>query len=255
MPRFAANLTMMFTELPFLDRFAAAAEAGFSAVEFLFPYVWPAEEIRARAKAAGVEIVLFNMPPGDWAAGERGTSIFEARRAEFSEGLAQALHYAQVLAVPRLHLMAGIAPSGSAPHAARYREALTEAALAAAPLGLTILIEPLNPIDVPGYFLNDFNAAADMIAEMALPNLRLQFDIYHRQLMHGNVMNTLRDMKDLIGHIQTASVPLRHEPGSGELDDYAIFRHLDAIGFQGFVGCEYRPRTTTAEGLDWLVRL
>lgn len=254
MPRFAANLSMMFTELPFLDRFAAAAEAGFAAVEFLFPYDWPAEEIAARATAAGVEIVLFNLPPGDWAAGERGIAVFDARREEFSSGLSQALYYAQVLKVPRLHLMAGIAPPDSAPHAARYRAALTEAATAAAPLGITLLIEPLNPFDVPGYFLNDFNAAAELIAGMGLPNLRLQFDIYHRQLMHGNVMNALRQMQGLIGHIQTASVPGRHEPGSGELDDFAIFRTLDAIGYQGFVGCEYRPRTSTKAGLDWLAR-
>lgn len=255
MPRLAANLTMMFTERPFLDRFAAAADAGFDAVEFLFPYDWPAAQIRARAEAAGVGIVLFNLPPGDWAAGERGIAIYPERQAEFSASLQRGLDYAQALGVPRLHLMAGLCRDAPAAHAARYRAAVTEAAEAAAPAGIDILLEPLNPFDMPGYYLNDFAMAAALITDLGLPNLRLQFDIYHRQLMHGNVSNGLRQLLPLIGHVQTASVPLRHEPGSGELDDFALFRLLDAIGYAGHVGCEYRPANGTEAGLGWRDRL
>ncbi len=255
MPRFAANLSLMFTELPFLDRFAAAAAAGFGAVEFLFPYDYPAEEVKVRVDAAGVQVVLFNLPPGDWAAGERGIAVFPERAAEFSEGLARGLHYARVLGVPRLHLMAGIAPAGDAAAGQRYRAALVEAAGAAAEQGIDILLEPLNRFDMPGYFLNDFDAAVDLIAELGLPNVKLQFDIYHRQLMHGNVTRAIREMFAVIGHVQTASVPLRHEPGTGELDDFAVFRLLDEVGYAGHIGCEYRPAGATLDGLGWMARV
>lgn len=255
MPRFAANLSLMFNELPFLERFAAAASAGFGAVEFLFPYDHPAEEVKARVDAAGVQVVLFNLPPGDWAAGERGIAVFPERAAEFSEGLARGLHYARVLGVPRLHLMAGIAPAGDAGAGQRYRAALVEAAGAAAGQGIDILLEPLNRFDMPGYFLNDFDAAVDLIAELGLPNVKLQFDIYHRQLMHGNVTRAIREMFAVIGHVQTASVPLRHEPGTGELDDFAVFRLLDEVGYAGHIGCEYRPAGATLDGLGWMARV
>lgn len=254
MPRFAANLSLMFTEHAFLDRFAAAAEAGFAAVEFLFPYDHPAEEIRQRAKAAGVEIVLFNLPPGDWAAGERGLAVFPERAEAFSAGLRRALDYAGVLGVPRLHLMAGIAAANDKVAAERYRRALAEAADAAAPAGIDILIEPLNRRDMPGYFLNDFDVAAAIIDDLERPNVKLQFDIYHRQILHGDVVTGLRRHASIIGHVQTASVPLRHEPGTGELDDHHVFGVLDAMGYAGHVGCEYRPRNGTVEGLGWMTR-
>lgn len=254
MPRFAANLSMMFNEVPFLDRFAAAAAAGFTAVEFLFPYDHPVAEVQRRVEAAGLDVVLFNMPPGDWAMGERGIAVFPERRAEFSATLRLALTYAGALGVPRLHLMAGLAPSNDAVAAARYREALREAAEALGAAGLDLLIEPLNRRDMPGYFLDDFNRAAELIGELGLPNLRLQYDIYHRQILHGDVLRSLEALLPLIGHVQTASVPLRHEPGTGELDDFAIFAALDRLGYAGHVGCEYRPAAGTLEGLGWLAR-
>lgn len=251
MPRFAANLTMMFGELPFLDRFAAAADAGFRAVEFLFPYDHPAETIRKAADSAGLRIVLFNLPPGDWTAGERGIAALPERADEFSRALALGLDYARVLSVPRLHLMAGIASAQSAPHRDRYRDAIVEAAERAGPSGIDILLEPLNGRDMPGYLLSDFGMAEDMIAGLGLPNVKLQFDIYHRQIMHGDVTEALKTLLPLIGHVQTASVPGRNEPGTGELDDARIFGVLDQIGYQGHVGCEYRPLSTTGEGLGW----
>lgn len=254
MPRFAANLSMMFNEVPFLDRFAAAAAAGFTAVEFLFPYDHKLADVQRRVEAAGVEVVLFNMPPGDWAAGERGIAVFPERRAEFTEKLRLALTYAEALGVPRLHLMAGLAPSTDALAASRYREALREAADALGAAGLDLLIEPLNRRDMQGYFLNDFNQAAELIGELGLPNLKLQYDIYHRQILHGDVLRSLEALLPIIGHVQTASVPLRHEPGTGELDDFTIFAALDRLGYAGHVGCEYRPAAGTLEGLGWLSR-
>lgn len=254
MPRFAANLSLMFTEHAFLDRFAAASEAGFSAVEFLFPYEHPPEDIRRRAEGVGVEIVLFNMPPGDWAAGERGLAVFPERAAEFSAALGQAFDCARVLGVKRLHMMAGIAASDDRAAGARYRAALAEAADRAAPAGIDILIEPLNPRDMPGYFLADFGAAAAIIAELGRPNVKLQFDIYHRQILHGDVVTGLRRHAAIIGHVQIASVPLRQEPGTGELNDHHVFEVLDAMGYAGHVGCEYRPQNGTVAGLGWLSR-
>jgi hydroxypyruvate isomerase len=255
MPRFAANLTMMFGEWSFLDRFAAAADAGFEAVEFLFPYEHAPQEIADRLKANGLEIALFNMPPGDWAAGDRGMAVFSERRAEFEAGVAKAMEYALATGVRRLHMMAGIAPPGAPQAGASYRQAIRFACAAAAPHGVDILLEPLNGRDMPGYFLNDFNQAAALIAELALPNLKLQFDIYHRQRIHGEVIMGLTEMMPIIGHVQTASVPLRHEPGSGELSDFAVFAALDRLGYAGHVGCEYRPAAGTLAGLGWRERV
>lgn len=252
MPRFAANLTMMFNEVDFLDRFEAAAAAGFTAVEFLFPYDHPAAEIRRRAEAAGVEIVLFNMPPGDWMAGERGMAVFPERAEEFTASLNTAFEYAEVLSVPRLHMMAGIARADDPGARKRYQESLAEAATAAARQGIDVLIEPLNKRDMPGYFLNDFALAAEIIADLDQPNIKLQFDIYHRQILHGDVVTALRDYAPIIGHIQIASVPHRHEPGTGELNDGRIFSEIGAIGYAGHIGCEYRPLTNTKAGLSWL---
>jgi hydroxypyruvate isomerase len=254
MPRFAANLTMMFNEVPFLERFAAARAADFQAVEFLFPYDHPAETIATALEASGVRPVLFNLPPGDWSKGERGLASLPGRTAEFRQSVGRALEYARVLDVPNLHMMAGLAPSGDPAGSAAYLDALAFAADAVGAAGRTLLIEPINGRDMPGYFLGDFNQAAEIVQQLGHPHLKLQFDIYHRQILHGDVLKGLADLMPLIGHIQIAAVPARNEPGTGELDDFRIFEALDALGYQGWIGCEYRPAGPTVEGLGWLAR-
>jgi hydroxypyruvate isomerase len=254
MPRFAANLSMMFTEWPFPERFQAAAAAGFGAVEFLFPYDHPMAEIAAWRGAAGVEQALFNLPPGDWAGGDRGLAALPQRRAEFRDSVAIALAYAEALGARRLHVMAGVADPADPEHRAAYLESLDFAAGMAAEKGITLLIEPINGRDMPGYFLNDFDLAVDLLGALGRDNVRLQFDIYHRQILHGDVLTGLERLMPLIGHVQIASVPRRGEPGSGELDDFRVLKALDALGYRGFVGCEYRPSGLTLDGLDWLDR-
>ncbi len=251
MPHFAANLTMMFNEWDFPDRFKAAADAGFKAVEFLFPYDYPAEQIAKLLEQNGLRQALFNMPPGDWAKGERGLAALPERAADFKASVTKALEYAAATKVPCLHVMSGLAQKSDPLSVASYREALEFACAAAAHHGIDILIEPINPRDMPGYFLNDFNFASDLIKDMALSNLKLQYDIYHRQIIHGDVMMSLEKLMPMIGHVQIASVPKRHEPLTGELDDDRIFRHLDSLGYRGFIGCEYRPADGTLKGLEW----
>ena len=251
MPRFAANLTMMFNEWKFLDRFGAADDAGFNAVEFLFPYEHAPEEIAARLSRHSLTPALFNLPPGDWTAGERGMAALPARADDFRASVANALPYALATRITRLHVMSGLADRRDPAAVAAYRAALAYACEAVAPHGITIVIEPINARDMPGYFLNDYNYAVETIHALGLPNLKLQYDIYHRQIIHGDVMKSLEALMLVIGHIQTAAVPARHEPTSGELDDARIFRHLDALGYQGFVGCEYCPAAGTLAGLEW----
>lgn len=252
MPRYAANLTMMFNEVPFLDRFAAAAAAGFDAVEYLFPYDHPPDVIAGRLQASCLTQALFNFPPGDWSAGERGLAALPDRRDDFRTSVATALAYAKATGVRRLHMMSGIAPRTATTEAA-YRDAISFACDSAGPHGIDILIEPINNRDMPGYFMNSFLWAAEIIEEMRLPNLALQFDIYHRQILHGDVLTALRTMLPIIGHVQIASVPFRHEPGTGELADHFILNTLDAMGYAGFVGCEYRPAGDTVAGLGWMI--
>jgi hydroxypyruvate isomerase len=252
MPRFAANLSMMFTEVPFLDRFSAAAAAGFEAVEFLFPYAHAPEEVRERVDAAGVDVVLFNMPPGNWDLGERGLAVYPNRAGEFSASLGNALDYADKLGVPRVHMMAGLASSADQTARSCFMDALREASDAAGAVGVDVLIEPLNPRDMPGYFLDSFMLAANIITGLNRQNVKLQYDIYHRQILHGDVVRSLEAMLPMIGHIQTAAVPNRSEPGTGELDDAHIFAVLDGLGYSGWVGCEYRPIARTEDGLAWL---
>jgi 2-dehydrotetronate isomerase len=252
MPRFAANLSMMFNELPFLDRFAGAADCGFTAVEFLFPYDFDPEEIARKLENAGLKQVLFNLPPGNWNAGERGLAALPERREEFRQSVATALRYGSILRVPNLHMMAGIASPDDPAAVASYRDCLRYAADMAGEAGIGLLIEPINGRDMPGYFLNHFDRAAGFIDELAHPAIRLQFDIYHRQIMHGGVIASLEALMPLIGHIQIASVPKRNEPGSGDLDDFAIFDALDTLGYAGWVGCEYRPAGATRDGLGWM---
>jgi hydroxypyruvate isomerase len=254
MPRFAANLTMMFTEWPFLDRFAAAADAGFTAVEYLFPYDHPPEAVGAALRAAGLTQALFNLPPGDWAAGERGMAAFPDRAGELAAAVETALPYAAATECRTLHLMAGIANRHDAGAQSAYRAAVAATAARLAREDITLVLEPINGRDMPGYFLNDFDFAAELIAALGLPNLRLQFDIYHRQILHGDVVMGLRRMMPMIGHVQIAGVPERHEPGSGELNDDVVFAELDRLGYGGFVGCEYRPAGKTVDGLGWFKR-
>jgi hydroxypyruvate isomerase len=253
MPNFAANLSWMFQEWPFLDRFAAAADAGFRAVEYLFPYDYKPDEIAKRLAASKQRLVLFNLPPGDLVGGERGLAALPERRDDFRASVEMGLQYALATGAPRLHLMAGNTSGDAA--LTTYKDALHFACDAAARHGLDILIEPLNRRDAPHYLLNDFALAEKLIVEFKLPNLKLQFDIYHRQIIHGDVIRGLEALLPITGHIQVASVPGRQEPCSGELDDLRIFETLEGLNYTGFVGCEYTPAAGTLAGLGWLDRV
>ena len=254
MPRFAANLTMMFTEHPFPQRFGAAARAGFEAVEFLFPYAWPAGDIAAWLAESQLRNVLFNLSPGDWEAGERGIASLPGREAEFASSVEQALDYARVLGTPRLHVMAGLLPEGAdrAAHRALYVANLRHAARRAAAQGIGLLIEPINGRDMPGYLLQTQADAHAVCDAVGAPNLQVQMDLYHAQIMEGDLTTKLRRHIGRIGHIQIASVPDRQEPAGGELNVAHLFAELDALGYTGWVGCGYRPRGRTEDGLDWL---
>jgi len=252
---FAANLSWMFKEHDFLDRFAAAADAGFAWVEYLFPYDHDPEDIAARLARHKLRLALFNAPPGDLSGNERGFACLPARRADFRSSLAIALVYAQATAAPRLHLMAGVVDGSRDAALAAYKDALNYACDAAAPLGLDILIEPLNSIDAPGYLLDDFELARQVIAELKRPNLKLQFDIYHRQMIHGEVLQGLQTLLPITGHVQISSLPGRHEPTTGQVDDAQVLRTLEKLGYRGIVGCEYSPRAGTLEGLSWMKQL
>jgi hydroxypyruvate isomerase len=251
MPHFAANLTMMFNEVPFLDRFEAAAKAGFTAVEFLFPYDHPASEVGERLRKNGLTQALFNLPPGDWANGERGFAALPDRFADLQQSVQTALPYVKATAVKRLHLMSGIADRRDPDAVAAFRKSVIWASEFCAPHGLDVVIEPINPRNVPGYFLNDFGFASNLINELKIPNLKLQFDIYHCQIIHGDVTMRLREMMPIIGHIQIASIPSRHEPDGEELNYPFVFAELDRLGYGAFVGCEYVPRGGTTDGLAW----
>jgi len=251
MPRFAANLTMTFNEVPFLDRFEAAARAGFTAVEFLFPYDYPASEVGERLRKNKLTQALFNLPPGDWANGERGYAALPDRFADLQQSLQTALPYVKATAVKRLHLMAGIADRRDPDAVAAFRKSIIWTSEFCAPHGLDVVLEPLNSRNAPGYFLNDFDFASNLINELKIPNLKLQFDIYHCQIIHGDVTMRLREMMPIIGHIQIASIPSRHEPDDEELNYPFVFAELDRLGYGGFVGCEYVPRGTTTDGLAW----
>ncbi|WP_182550263.1 2-oxo-tetronate isomerase [Phyllobacterium myrsinacearum] len=252
MPRFAANLTMMFNEVDFIDRFAAASAAGFDAVEYLFPYDYDPEIIGNKLKSFGLEQALFNLPPGNWSAGERGIAALVGREEEFRTSVETALEYVRSTDVGRVHVMSGLAERSDASALKTFRNSLAFLCERAGEAGIDVLIEPINPRDMPGYFLNNFDFAADVIDGLKMPNLKLQFDIYHRQIIHGDVLHGLRELMPIIGHVQIASVPLRNEPGTGELDDFRIVRALGALGYTGFIGCEYRPANDTVAGLHWL---
>ena len=253
MPRFAANLTMLFTEVPFLDRFARAAQAGFQGVEFLFPYDHPAAEIRKRLDEHRLYLVLHNLPAGDWAAGERGIACHPDRVAEFRDGVGLALRYARALGVRQLNCLAGKAPPGVP--AARLHETLVAnlryAAKRLREEDIALLVEPINTFDIPGFHLCRTRQALDLIDEVGADNLRLQYDLYHAQRMEGELAATLEKELRRIGHVQIADNPGRHEPGTGEINFEFLFKHLDRLGYAGWVGCEYKPAATTEGGLDW----
>ena len=255
MPRLAANLSMMFNEVPFLDRFAAAGRAGFKAVEFLFPYEFPAAELRTRLADAGLAQALFNAPPGDWAKGERGLASLPGRQEEFRVGIAKALDYATVLDCPLVHVMAGI-PTGVAPvtAAALYAANLAWAAEQALAAGKKLVIEPINHRDMPGYHLNTVEQGAAIVEAIGRDRLGLQFDIYHCQVTQGDVTKRLEALFAVVDHIQIADVPARNEPGTGEIGWEYVFRRIDALGYRGWVGCEYRPAGDTVAGLAWRQR-
>jgi hydroxypyruvate isomerase len=254
MPRFAANLSMLFTEVPFPQRFAAAARAGFSAVEFLFPYEYPPADVARWLRENGLENVLFNLPPGDWNGGERGLTSLPGREQEFQAGVARALEYADALGTPRLHAMAGILPPGAdrTAHREVYLSNLRHAARALASHGRTLLIEPINTRDIPGFFLNTQAEAHAIREALGEPNVRVQMDFYHAQIVEGDLTTTFRKHVGGIGHIQIAGVPGRNEPDTGEVDYRYLLPLLDEAGYGGWVGCEYRPRGRTEEGLTWL---
>lgn len=260
MPRFAANLTMMYTEHAFLDRIAAAAADGFSAVEFLFPYEFPAETIAGLLKQNGLRQVLFNAPPGDWKAGERGIAALPGREREFREGFQRALEYAAALDCPRIHCMAGLAASGAdrARMRATYLENLAWAADLAAPAGVDVLIEPIAQRNIPGFFINLQEEAHAVIAELARPNLKVLMDLFHCQVAEGDLATRIRNYlaePSHVGHFQIASVPARHEPDTGEVRYEYIFDLLDELGYKGWIGCEYAPASGTSAGLGWFRKL
>lgn len=251
MPKFAANLSMMFTEHAFLDRFDAAADAGFAAVEYLFPYEHSPTDIAERLKRNDLTQALFNLPPGDFAAGERGLAALRGRAEEFKASVDLALEYAAATGVKRLHMMAGLASSHDPKALVTYQGALELAARRLGEAGLDLVIEPINGRNMPGYFLDDFALAEKIIAASGMANVKLQFDIYHRQIMHGDVTMALRHFMPITGHVQIASVPSRNEPDGEEVNYPFLFAELDRLGYDGYVGCEYNPRGKTTDGLAW----
>jgi hydroxypyruvate isomerase len=251
MVKLAANLSMMFQNLPFLDRFDAAEAAGFSGVEFMFPYDHEPADVAARARKCGLEVVLFNLPAGDWAGGERGIAALPDRVEEFRAGVARGLDYARALGCPRLHLMAGKAPATGECRSTLVANIVHAAELAAAD-GVEILIEPINTrVDIPGYFYGTTNEALSVMDEAARDNVRLQYDIYHMQIMEGDLARTIERLLPRIGHMQLADNPGRAEPGSGEINYPWLLSHIDALGYDGWIGCEYRPAADTKAGLGW----
>ena len=253
MLRFAANLSLMYNEHEFLDRFAAAAGDGFKGVEFLFPYEHSPGEIRRRLDEHSLTQALFNGPPGNWAAGERGIASLPGREEEFRESIAKALQYVQVIGNETLHVMAGLTVAGvdRARQRAVYMNNLAYAADQAASLGVTIVIEPINTRDIPGFFLNRQDEAQAIRAELGKPNLKVQFDLYHCQIVEGDLATRLRRDMPTIGHIQIAGVPDRHEPDTGEVNYNYLLGLIEELGYAGWIGCEYRPAGKTSAGLGW----
>ena len=254
MPKLNANLSMMFNEVGFIDRFAAAAKAGFKGVEFLFPYDHDKNQLAEVAKKNNLQVILFNMPPGDWDAGERGMACDPSRVGAFQEGVGKAIEYAKTLDCKQIHCMAGLRPRGVNDEKLRetYLSNLQFAGKELAKHGLTVLIEAINTRDIPGFYLNYSRQAFDIMHYANVPNLRFQYDIYHMQIMEGDLAPTIEKNLAKIGHMQLADTPGRHEPGTGEINYPFLFQHIDRLGYQGWIGCEYRPAGATEAGLGWV---
>jgi hydroxypyruvate isomerase len=250
MPRLAANLSTLFPEVPFLERFAAAARAGFRYVEYQFPYEWSAAELARRAREAGLQVVLHNLPAGDFGRGERGIACLPGREDEFRASLEKGIAYARSVGCPRLNCLAGLAPAERA-HFDVLVANVRYAARKLGEAGMQLVIEPINTRTVPGFFLSRSAQAIDVLNAAGEGNAFLQYDFFHMQIMEGDLARTVERLLPRIGHIQLADVPARHEPGSGEINFDFLLRHLDAIGYSGWVGCEYNPRGDTVEGLKW----
>ena len=254
MPRLCANLTMLWNELPFVDRFAAAARAGFRGVEYLFPYDYDKRQLAEELRRQGVEQVLHNLPAGDWAAGERGIACHAERVKEFQASVAQAIEYATALGCRQVNCLAGIRPANRDPNDVRevFIKNLQYAAPRFKDAGIRLLIEPINTRDMPGFFLNNSRQALEIIKAVGSDNLYLQYDIYHMQIMEGDLAPTIAKHLDKIGHMQLADTPGRHEPGTGEINYPFLFQHIDKLGYSGWIGCEYRPAAGTEAGLGWI---
>ncbi len=250
MPKLAANLSTLFPQLDFLDRFAAAARAGFRYVEYQCPYAWKADELARRARDAKVQVVLHNLPAGDFAKGERGIACLPGREAEFRDGIERGIAYSKAVDCPRLNCLAGLAPADEA-HFAVLVENVRYAARRLGEAGLQLTLEPINTRSVPGFFLSRSAQALDVLNAAGEGNAFLQYDFFHMQIMEGDLAATVERLLGRIGHIQLADVPGRHEPGTGEVNFAFLLRHLDALGYSGWVGCEYNPRGDTLEGLKW----
>lgn len=253
MPKLAANISLMFAEADFADRFALAAQAGFHGVECQFPYDFDAGELRTRLRSSGLAQVLINLPAGNWQAGDRGIACHPDRRDEFKASVDQGMRFAAALECPQVHVLAGIVPDHYSPDEVRnvYMDNLVFAADSFKAEGIRLLIEPINNRDVPGYFLTGTRQALNIIAATGSDNIALQYDVYHMHIMEGAVAETLKRHLAAIAHVQISDFPGRHEPGTGEIDYPTLLGALDALGFEGWVGCEYTPATSTLEGLGW----
>lgn len=253
MAKFAANLSMLFTEYPFIERFAQASHSGFQGVEYLFPYDFPANELASQLNRYNLTQVLFNLPAGNWQEGERGIACHPNRIAEFREGVAQAIEYAQALHCGQVNCLAGKHPGGYSVEQC-YETLVSNlryAAEALANADIALVVEAINTNDIPGFFINNTQQVLNVLQDVNHPNLRYQYDIYHMQIMEGNIANTITRYQDKIGHIQLADNPGRHEPGTGEINYPWLMNYIDQLGYQGWIGCEYIPSTTTAESLAW----
>lgn len=253
MTKLCANLTMLFGEVDFMERFAQAANAGFKGVEFLFPYAYDKDALAEQLHTHGLTQVLHNLPAGDWAAGERGIACLPDRVGEFQDGVGTAIDYAHALGCKQLNILAGIAPAGAAPEAIRetFVANVKFAAGALAAAGIRLLMEPINTYDIPGFYVNHSRQAIELIEASASENVFLQYDIYHMQRMEGELAATIEALLPKIAHMQLADNPGRHEPGTGEINYPFLFTHLDKLGYEGWIGCEYKPATTTSAGLHW----
>jgi hydroxypyruvate isomerase len=253
MTRLAANLTMLYNEVDFLDRFDAAAKSGFAGVEYLFPYPYPKEQLAERLQKHGLVQVLHNLPAGDWAGGERGIACHPDRIGEFQDGVEKAIDYARALGCRQVNCLAGIAPEGvdAGKVRATFVDNLRFAAEKLGAAGIKLLIEPINTFDIPGFWLSRTPQALDVIRDVGSRNLYLQYDIYHMQRMEGELANTIKAHLPRIAHLQLADNPGRNEPGTGEINYRVLFGFLDALGYDGWIGCEYRPKGKTIDGLDW----